>query len=114
MKESKIIHQKTTAYHPRSNGLVERANREIKRYLRKYINHEQNDWETWLPTMKYVLNTRLGEGMDYTSYQIVYGETPEITTKKKMVKKNNERVTERQARREDERGHPVPNYEKGQ
>ena len=43
MKKDKIHHYKTTAYHPKSNGLVERTNREIKKYLRKYINHEQND-----------------------------------------------------------------------
>ena len=64
--------------------------------------------------MEYVLNTRLEKGMNYTLYQIVYGETSEITTKKKMMEKNNERVAERQTYRGDERGHPVPNYEKGQ
>ena len=63
--------------------------------------------------MKYALNTRLGKGMDYTPYQIVYEETPKITAKKKMMEENNERVVERQTRRGDEKGHPVPNYEKG-
>ena len=43
MKENKINHQKTTAYYSKSNGLVKRVNRKIKRYLKKYINHEQND-----------------------------------------------------------------------
>ena len=60
--------------------------------------------------MEYVLNTRLEKEMNYTLYQIVYKEIPKITTKKKMVKKNNERVTERQVYRGDERGHLVLNY----
>ena len=62
--------------------------------------------------MEYVLNIKLGKGIDYISYQIVYGEISEITTKKKMIKENNERVVERQAYRRDERGRLVSNYEK--
>ena len=46
MKENKIHHYKTIAYYSKSNELVKRTNKEIKRYLRKYINHEQNDWKT--------------------------------------------------------------------
>ena len=45
--------------------------------------------------MEYVLNTRLREGMNYTPYQIVYEETSEITTKKKMIKRNNKRIKKR-------------------
>ena len=68
IKKNKIHHYKTIAYYSKSNGLVKHTNKEIKKYLRKYINHEQNDWKTWLPTMEYVLNTRLGKRMDYISY----------------------------------------------
>ena len=64
--------------------------------------------------MEYALNTRLGEGMDYTPYQVVYGETPKISAKKKMTENNNRRVEERQAQREDGKGNPTPNYQEGQ
>ena len=40
MKKNKIHHYKTTTYYLKSNELVERVNRKIKKYLRKYINHE--------------------------------------------------------------------------
>ena len=42
--------------------------------------------------MEYVLNTRLGENLDFTLYQIVYEKTLEITMKKKMIEENNERI----------------------
>ena len=46
MKKDKIHHHKTTAYHLKSNELVERTNKKIKKYFKKYINHEQSDWKT--------------------------------------------------------------------
>ena len=64
--------------------------------------------------MKYVLNTRLEKGMNYISYQIVYKEILKITTKKRMIKGNDERIKERQAQREDERGNLVLEYQKRQ
>ena len=64
--------------------------------------------------MEYVLNTRLRKGMDYIPYQIVYEKTPEITTKKKMIKENSKRVEKRQVQREDERENLVSSYYKRQ
>ena len=64
--------------------------------------------------MKYVLNTRLEKEMNYIPYQVIYKETLEISTKKKMIKENNKRVKERQVQRENERGNLVFNYQKRQ
>ena len=38
-----------TAYHPQTNGRMERMNQEIEHYLQLYINYKQNDWHEWLP-----------------------------------------------------------------
>ena len=32
------------AYHPETNGQMERTNQELKQYLRMYVNHRQNNW----------------------------------------------------------------------
>ncbi|KAF8643202.1 hypothetical protein AX16_009165, partial [Volvariella volvacea WC 439] len=45
----KITPNCSTAYHPQTNGQVERINAEITKYLRLYSNHAQNDWAEWLP-----------------------------------------------------------------
>ena len=43
MKKDKIYYYKTITYHSKLNELVKRTNKEIKKYLKKYINYEQND-----------------------------------------------------------------------
>ena len=43
IKNEGIEHQKTTTYHSQVNGLVKRVNQEIKRYLRKFVSHNQDD-----------------------------------------------------------------------
>ena len=40
MKKDKIHYYKTTTYYFKSNELIERINRKIKKYLKKYINYE--------------------------------------------------------------------------
>lgn len=84
-REKGMGHIKTTAYHPQSNGQVERANGEIKRYLQKYINYNQDDWPEHLAMLEYALNSKKAEARTFTPFQIVYRETPAITAKKIMI-----------------------------
>jgi len=39
----KIAKVQTTAYHPESNGALERSHRTLSEYLRHYINEDQTD-----------------------------------------------------------------------
>jgi len=43
----KIEKIQTTAYHPESNGALERSHRTLAEYLRHYINEDQSDWDEW-------------------------------------------------------------------
>jgi len=45
----KIDKIRTTAYHPESNGALERSHRTLAEYLRHYINKDQTDWDEWVP-----------------------------------------------------------------
>jgi transposase InsO family protein len=44
------------AYHPQTNGQMERQNQTLKQYLREYVNHLQDDWVHWLPLAKFAYN----------------------------------------------------------
>jgi hypothetical protein len=40
----KIKAKLSTAFHPETDEQSEISNQEMKRYLRAYVNHQQNDW----------------------------------------------------------------------
>lgn len=111
-RKRKIHHRKTTAYHPQANGQVEGTNKEIKKYLRKYMSHHQDDWDELLPMLEYAYNIRKMETRTYTPYQIVYGETPEVTVKK-IMKELQAQERQYDDLRERKKGIPAPKYEKG-
>ncbi len=46
----------TVAYHPASNGLVERANRKILEALRPIVGRFIGTWEDWLPQVAATIN----------------------------------------------------------
>ena len=45
-----------TAYHPQTDGQMERINQELEQYLRLYYNYKQNDWAEWLSIAKFSYN----------------------------------------------------------
>jgi hypothetical protein len=44
------------AFHSKMNDQSEIFNSKMKRYLRLYVNHQQNNWAKWLSMIEYVLN----------------------------------------------------------
>ena len=78
MAKKQINHCMTTAYHSQANGKAERTNQELKQYLRKYANHQQDNWLELVPLAEYAYNIIKMRGTDFISYQVVYGKTPTI------------------------------------
>ena len=71
MAKKQINHCMTTAYHPQANEKAERTNKELKQYLRKYANHQQDNWPELVLLAKYAYNITKTRGTDFTSYQVV-------------------------------------------
>ena len=46
--------------------------------MRKYVNHQQDNWPELVPLAEYAYNTTKTQGTDFTPYQVVYGITPPI------------------------------------
>lgn len=52
-----IEHHKTTAYHPNSNSIVERANRNLGIAIAKRVNKYHDNWDSILQAVVFGLNT---------------------------------------------------------
>src|SRR5580765_6583321 len=65
----KINKIQTTAYHPESNGALERSHRTLAEYLRHYINEDQTDWDEWIPFAMFTYNMTPHTATGYTLFR---------------------------------------------
>ena len=65
---------RTTAYHPQSDGLIERMNRTIKEILAKYISVNQTDWDKFVDSVEFAYNSTIHDTTGITPYRMVFGE----------------------------------------
>ena len=70
-----IQHQTTSAMHAQANGLVERTNRVVLAYLRKYLDGT-NEWTSKLSSLQFAYNTSLHASLKTTPYQVLYVRRP--------------------------------------
>ena len=63
----------TVAYHPSSNGLVERTNRKILETLRPVVKDLYENWEDWLPHVAACINGSVCESTGKSPHYILYG-----------------------------------------
>ncbi len=63
----------TVAYHPASNGLVERSNRKILEILRPIVAGHLGTWEDWDPQVAATINASVCESTGQSPHYIVFG-----------------------------------------
>ena len=64
---------RTTAYHPQSDGMVERFNRTIEDQLAKFVDYHQRDWDEHLPYLMLAYRSAVHESTGCTPAKIVFG-----------------------------------------
>jgi hypothetical protein len=69
----------TTAYHPQTNGKVERHNRNILSQLRKYIGGHQDDWDLFNGALTYAYNTQLHSSTGHAPFQLILSRPSKLT-----------------------------------
>src|SRR6185369_11639021 len=67
----------STAYHPQTDGQVERSHQETATYLRHFINHKQDDWDEWLPLAEFMYNNRTHTVTKKTPFEALLGFHPQ-------------------------------------
>lgn len=68
----------TTAYHPESNGSLERSHRVLKEYLRNYVNKNLNNWDEFIQYGVFVYNTSPHSSTGFTPHELLFGEKANI------------------------------------
>ncbi|XP_017797025.1 PREDICTED: uncharacterized protein LOC108578250 [Habropoda laboriosa] len=76
-KRFKISHYRTTAFHPQSNGSIERSHHVLAEYLKHFISKNQ-EWDTWLPMAMFSYNTSVHESTRFTPHELVYGKLARV------------------------------------
>lgn len=76
-KMFRIKHFRTTAYHPQSNGSLERSHHVLTEYLKQFVDRHR-DWDYWVPSAMFSYNTSTHEGTKFSPYELVFGKRARI------------------------------------
>jgi Chromo (CHRromatin Organisation MOdifier) domain len=66
----------TTAYHPQTNGQVERYNRTIVNALRGYVLERQNDWDEFTSAITFSYNCKVHSSLGLAPFELVLPRPP--------------------------------------
>ena len=68
----KTEHRISTAYHPQTNGLVERYNQTLQRCLIKLVNREQDNWDEYIDGVLFAYRTSKQKSTQCTPFELMY------------------------------------------
>lgn len=78
-KSLNINQQFSTAYHPQSQGLVERNNAIIISVLKHYINDNKNNWSNLLPFITFAYNSTVHSATNHSPFYLTHGYHPDTS-----------------------------------
>jgi len=64
----------STAYHPQTDGQIERINQELEQYLRVFIDHRQEQWPDWLGMVEFAYNNKIHTATKTSPFKANYGQ----------------------------------------
>ena len=84
----------TTAYHPQTDGLVERFNRTLLDMLAKTVEKNGRDWDVHLPYVLFGYRASLQESTRESPFLLLYGRDPRLPTDAALCAPINRRYVE--------------------
>lgn len=66
----------STSFHPQTDGVTERANRNIGQILRAMIRPDQSDWVEKLPMVEFAINSSVSSSTQYAPFELGNGYMP--------------------------------------
>lgn len=70
----------STAFHPQTDGVTERANRSIAQILRGMVRPDQSDWVAKLPIVEFALNSTVSSTTGFAPFELNGGYLPRMIT----------------------------------
>lgn len=91
----KIQPARSTAFHPETDGQVERTNATLEDYLRHFVSNRQDDWFSWLPLAEFSYNNSPSASTKHSPFFACYGFHPRFNalTSASSVQKADEWLT---------------------
>jgi len=71
-----IKQTRTTAYHPATDGNVERFNRTMGDMLSTALTNDVNTWDEYLPYVIFLYNTSVHASTNETPHYLLFGQDP--------------------------------------
>ena len=73
LQELDIQQTLSTAYHPQSQGALERHHQTLKSMIRKYCYENDQDWDEGLPLLLFAMRESPQESLGCSPFELVYG-----------------------------------------
>jgi len=78
---------RTTAYHPQSNGSLERSHHVLTEYLKTQVDKKTN-WDEYIKLAMFSYNTSVHEGTRYSPYELVFGRIARLPSAHPIIEEN--------------------------
>ncbi len=75
LKTLGITHRVSSAYHPESQGAIERFHQTLKSMLRKYCLSSGKDWDEGVPLVLFGIRETVQESLGFSPADLVFGHT---------------------------------------
>jgi hypothetical protein len=78
LTEQQIRHLKTSAYHPRTNGMVEKVNGAIQRQLLALCGTATHKWDQFIGQALLAIRSRIHQSTGFSPFKLLYGVEPRL------------------------------------
>lgn len=75
LKKLGIQHATSTAYHPQSQGALERYHQTLKTMLRTYCFENTEDWDRGIPFALFATRETVQESLGFSPFELVFGHS---------------------------------------
>ena len=92
MHELNITQFKSSAYHPESQGALERFHQTLKNMIRMYCQDKEKDWDEGVHFLLFAARDSVQESLGFTPFELVFGHTvrgPLKLLKEKLLTEEN-------------------------